>query len=188
VLKFTQSTNPRETPLALVPGCGRGYDVITLADLGFRTWGVDVSQTAIDQAIKYQALATPGGTHGPGSVTWIAHDFFDIERPESGFTIVYDYAFFCSLPPVLRKQWAMKVAELSSPACRLIMLIACKPEDSEDVGPPYSVTADMVSEALEQSQLYGEPGQNWTKILEKKPQIVQGVKAETQSIVVWERK
>eukprot|EP00960_Hanusia_phi_P058974 764034-Hanusia_phi.AAC.4 len=34
-------------PDALVPGCGRGYDVSEFAKIGFNALGLDISQTAV---------------------------------------------------------------------------------------------------------------------------------------------
>jgi SAM-dependent methyltransferase len=38
-----------------VPGCGRGYDVLLLARLGYDAYGLDVSAKAIAEAQAYQA-------------------------------------------------------------------------------------------------------------------------------------
>lgn len=49
---------------ALIPGCGRGYDVLLFASHGYDAYGLDVSQTAVnacqeldkeqgDDAMKY---------------------------------------------------------------------------------------------------------------------------------------
>lgn len=41
-------------PRALVPGCGRGYDVLLLAAFGYDAYGVDYSAKATKEAARYQ--------------------------------------------------------------------------------------------------------------------------------------
>ncbi|KAK4237075.1 S-adenosyl-L-methionine-dependent methyltransferase [Achaetomium macrosporum] len=42
-------------PRALVPACGRGYDVIMLALHGYDAYGLEVSSTAVETAREYAA-------------------------------------------------------------------------------------------------------------------------------------
>ncbi|KAI7207470.1 hypothetical protein KC333_g9421 [Hortaea werneckii] len=69
---------------ALVPGCGRGYDVLLLAAYGYDAYGLDTSTLAIqgaqelaqspDRETKYPSI-NPSGT-GPGTATFLEADFF----------------------------------------------------------------------------------------------------------------
>lgn len=69
---------------ALVPGCARGYDVLLLACLGYDTFGVDASPSAIaaattlqqDPAASRKWYAVRDARIGRGEATFIAADFF----------------------------------------------------------------------------------------------------------------
>jgi methyl halide transferase len=86
---------------ALVPGCGRGYDVLLLASFGYDAYGLDISKTAIQKCREYAAndgmkyTARDEGV-GKGTINFIQGDFFgtewqsDIQGDET-FDIIYDY-------------------------------------------------------------------------------------------------
>ncbi|RMY49529.1 hypothetical protein D0863_15118 [Hortaea werneckii] len=72
---------------ALVPGCGRGYDVLLLASYGYDAFGLDTSTLAIqgaqelsrspDRDIKYPpAAANNSSGTSPGTATFLEADFF----------------------------------------------------------------------------------------------------------------
>lgn len=70
---------------ALVPGCGRGYDVLSLASLGYDTVGLDGSENAILAARKLEAeeISCESDAYrlrdplvGKGKVQFIIGDFF----------------------------------------------------------------------------------------------------------------
>ena len=86
---------------ALVPGCGRGYDVLLLTALGYDTYGLDTSDNAINEAKEVQSRV--GGDEiyqaregvEKGKVIWLTGDFFkdDFLRAANvdGFDLIYDY-------------------------------------------------------------------------------------------------
>lgn len=70
---------------ALVPGCGRGYDVLSLASLGYDTFGLDGSENAILAARKLEAeeISCESDVYrlgdplvGKGKIQFIIGDFF----------------------------------------------------------------------------------------------------------------
>jgi SAM-dependent methyltransferase len=90
---------------ALVPGCGKGYDVALLASHGYDAYGLEVSKHAMESANKY--LADPGkgpleGEYtvtdektGKGEMKCVYGDFFKDEwikevGAEGGFDVIYD--------------------------------------------------------------------------------------------------
>lgn len=106
--------NPLRTPTgavskrtALVPGCGRGHDVILLARLGYDVWGLDSSETAITAARENEREARGGAdvlrplnedVVESGKVTWVTANFFsDDWSKDAGtdgtgqFDLVFDY-------------------------------------------------------------------------------------------------
>lgn len=85
---------------ALVPGCGKGYDVLLLAAHGYDAYGLEISSTALDEARKVEREMSGQDIYQSkgekGSVTWLAGDFFedgflkDVEG-ERKFDLIYDY-------------------------------------------------------------------------------------------------
>lgn len=93
---------------ALVPGCGRGVDVLLLASFGFDAYGLEYSATAIEACKKEETenhswYRVRDQNVGQGKVTFVQGDFFDdawlqkIGVPLNGFDIVYDYTVNISL-------------------------------------------------------------------------------------------
>ncbi|KAK4191242.1 thiol methyltransferase [Podospora australis] len=148
-LTSPSSPFPPSGKKALVPGCGRGYDVLLLSSLGFDVVGLDFSSTSLDKAKENQLTA---GKEGVGlkekrTVTWVQGDFFgDDFLKEVGverFDLIFDYTFFVALPPDMRPRWAKRMSELlSRPEGRLICLEWPLRRDPAAGGPPWGVTAE----------------------------------------------
>lgn len=94
---------------ALVPGCGRGYDVILLASFGYDAYGLEVSDKAVELCVQEQQ--TNGHKYpimdesaGYGAVNFLKGDFFRDEWTEKipgggKFDLIYDYTVrFFPLP------------------------------------------------------------------------------------------
>lgn len=89
---------------ALVPGCGRGYDVLLLASFGYDAYGLEISKSAVEGCEEYvrdHAKDHPSrdsGT-GAGSVNFLLGDFFKDDwlneiGGASSFELIYDYTVF----------------------------------------------------------------------------------------------
>lgn len=87
---------------ALVPGCGRGVDVLLLASFGYDAYGLECSAMAVDACKKeekenHSRYRVRDEKVGKGKVTFVQGDFFDdtwlkeIGVPRNGFDIIYDY-------------------------------------------------------------------------------------------------
>lgn len=87
---------------ALVPGCGRGYDVLLFAAHGYDAYGLEFSGMALEHARKGEEELNGKGDYETktgverGTVTWLEGDFFKdetLKNVEGGgtFDIVYDY-------------------------------------------------------------------------------------------------
>ena len=100
---------------AIIPACGRGYDVVYLAETlpakyGFvEVLGLDISSTAVKAAEAYVAST---GTTSPAKI--VEGDFFDETLPDlrKKFSLIYDYTFLCALHPSERTKWASRMANL----------------------------------------------------------------------------
>lgn len=99
---------------ALVPGCGKGYDVLLLAAFGYDAYGLETSELALNGARETEEKH--GGDEvyrvrdesvGKGKVTWVFGDFFEsswakgIEEGFDGtFDLIFDYTV-CSRSKML---------------------------------------------------------------------------------------
>ena len=94
----TDGVPPRKR--ALVPGCGRGYDVLLLASFGYDAYGLEVSETAVKRCVEEQQTngkryPDKAGSIGAGEVTFFNGDFFDEDLTSrmgiDKFDLIYDY-------------------------------------------------------------------------------------------------
>jgi methyl halide transferase len=93
---------------ALVPGCGRGYDVLLLSAFGYDAYGLEISSNALVEARKVEKEMAGKGVYETrsgvtaGKITWLAGDFFkdDFLKDVDGdgkFDFFYDYTVRSSL-------------------------------------------------------------------------------------------
>jgi len=157
----------------IVPGCGTGYDAIHFATLGHDTWGVDISETAVEKAKLHLAEIQ----NAPTNVEFKLLDFFAFDIPEGGFDLAYDYTFFVALPPDLRPKLAARYSELVNPGSLLITLIW--PIGDRPGGPPYSVSLELYKSLFSPT---------FELVHTLKPTTEDVEKDKEQLICVWKRK
>lgn len=133
----------------LVPGCGAGYDVKALAQAGFKkVVGLDIAEEAVQRAREVLGDSTPGGQV-------LCGDFFDTTAlPNGSQKFMFDYTFFCAIPPSLRASWGARTASLLEEGGRLLTLAF--PLNTDEVasdpstpGPPHAVSLSEYKKALE---------------------------------------
>jgi hypothetical protein len=92
----------RRRKKALVPGCGKGYDVYLFAAFGYDAYGLEGSKHALEAC---QGFTTEADTreeykvkdkdYGKGEVKFLYGDFFshdwETDVGNGGFDVVYDY-------------------------------------------------------------------------------------------------
>lgn len=93
---------------ALVPGCGKGYDVLLLAAYGYDAYGLEISETALEFAKTLEKdtrdseiYMKRSGVSKIGEIKWVTGNFFGKEfLKEVGegikFDLIYDYMVFQS--------------------------------------------------------------------------------------------
>jgi hypothetical protein len=196
----------KRTMRALVPGCGAGYDLISLF-LHFNKLiatssiqdavviGLDLSPSSLSRAAEVLDSSVKSATSrsGPTQVhlaegdyfkkaaSWRIHSSFGgiLEETDcdnsicglpSHFDFVFDYTFFCALPPSLRESWGRRTAELlcRAPDSRLLTLmfpvIEKEGESKDDPaerrrtmrGPPYPVLPSDYRGVLEPHGIFTE--------------------------------
>eukprot|EP00892_Ulva_mutabilis_P009053 jgi/Ulvmu1/651/UM010_0022.1 len=133
---------------AVVPGCGRGYDLVTFAKHGAsKVVGFEISESAAAVARAYTA-AQPDSAAADVSVE--VADWLD---PSSGsasdvtFDVGYDYTFFCALHPDMRRAWAEGWARRLRSGGTLLAL-AFPIEEKGREGPPWPLQVSDYEEAL----------------------------------------
>ncbi|KAL9000571.1 MAG: hypothetical protein Q9169_000864 [Polycauliona sp. 2 TL-2023] len=144
---------------ALVPGCGRGYDVLLLAAYGFEAYGLEVSGKAVERCLeekmtnghKYMANVQ---SDAAGTSTFLQGDFFadnwSNAVPGGTFDLIYDYTFFCALSPAMRPAWSQRMLQLltMNPPGHLICLEFPTYKDPLIAGPPFGLTPQTYLEHL----------------------------------------
>lgn len=134
----------------LVPGCGRGYDVVELASKGAaRAVGLDISETGVKVAQEHWAAAgLPSDVSS--RVHIVSGDFFSYQDEGGLFDLGYDYTFLCALHPDMRQKWAQAWAKHLKPGGELVTLIFPVDPAREGVtGPPWAVTPELYTGLLQ---------------------------------------
>ena len=132
---------------ALIPGCGRGYDVelLSRSNRFEHVYGVDVSPTGIEEASKYLNSVTP---QLPRNWTLKACNFFDADVLTEKFDFVYDYTFLCTFQLEERSVWARRVADLLQVGGSLVTVMFPAKKSLDEGGPPFGLQPEMLEKVL----------------------------------------
>jgi len=137
---------------ALVPGCGRGVDVLLLQSFGYDVIGLEYAPDALKACEEYQKehagdYPVRDEKIGKGSARFLQGDFYMddwLEKTGFGkdakFDLIYDYTFFCAMQLPMRPAWAKRMAELlrPSPQANLICLEFPTSKPAMAGGPPFA--------------------------------------------------
>lgn len=151
LVKYVEKGDMIPDGRALVPGCGRGYDLVTLASPNRRVIGLDISESGVTVARDYLASLSDESFPNRENASVECRSFFDLnptERPEDAFDFVYDYTFLCALDPSIRRDWAKKMAEIVKPGGILLTLIFPIWDKDLSVGPPFAVSLQLLEDLL----------------------------------------
>eukprot|EP01040_Poterioochromonas_malhamensis_P006220 gene6220-6694_t len=135
---------------ALIPGCGRGYDVTLLASENRVAIGLEIAPLAVEAAKQRLENLTIEEFPYKHNAHFHLQSFFDImpKNDEEKFDFIYDYTFLCALDPSVREDWARQMANLVKPNGILLTLIF--PINVNKVGgPPFAVSLEGVKGLLE---------------------------------------
>jgi len=146
---------------ALVPGCGRGVDVMLLESFGYDAVGLEISKTAVEAAVKYgeenaEQFPVRDEQIGKGTKKFVYGDFYKSDWLKSAgmegqkFDLIYDYTFFCAMNPSMRPAWSKRMSELlgPSPRANLICLEFPKLKPVGTSGPPFASPSAAYMEHL----------------------------------------
>ena len=110
----------------LVPGCGRGYEVVALAKRGFDVTAIDIAPSAIRWLNRKLATVRLKATVLDADVThW---------RPEAPFDAVYEQTCLCALAPETWPAYVDNLWHTLKPGGRLFAIFM--QTDNTD-GPPW---------------------------------------------------
>lgn len=95
-------TGAVEKKKALVPGCGKGHDVLLLSAWGYDVWGLDYSPAAKEAAEQNVEKAKKNGSYKSidglekGKIEWVTGDFFREDWAKDAgidgkFDLIFDY-------------------------------------------------------------------------------------------------
>ena len=132
-----------EGKTAVIPGCGRGYDVATFSKYCKEVTGLELAPTAVVSAQEFL-----GDSYQNASV--MQGDFL-ADSPKVQYDIGYDYTFFCALHPDMRDNWATSWSQnICSQGLLITLIFPVLPEEARgQTGPPWPVWPELYSEHLE---------------------------------------
>jgi len=114
------------TSRVLIPGCGRGHEVVTLAKLGFDVTGIDLSPTAMVDLTRNLVSQNIDATAVTG-------DLFTYQ-PAQPFDVIYEQTCLCAIEPEQRAAYAEKLRTWLKPGGTLLLSMM---QTGEAGGPPY---------------------------------------------------
>jgi hypothetical protein len=126
--------HPLPAGKALVPGCGRGYDVIELAQRGWDALGVDFAPSALSDARR---LAAEAGV----AARFEERDFFDLEG-EALYDLWWENTCYCAVDPRRRDEYAQVAARLVRRGGMLLFLAF--PIGKGPGGPPFLIDPEEI--------------------------------------------
>lgn len=134
--------------VALVPGCGSGYDAFCLAKAGFRAVGLDIAPSARSRFEEVRAASDL--TEQQAQLKTL--NFFTATAEDLGgpFDLIWDYTFYCAIDREMRAAWKTQMLSLLKPGGTLAtLLFPVDPTKPDDAGPPFPLDPEQVNEALE---------------------------------------
>lgn len=127
----------------LIPGCGRGHEVIYLAENGFEVTAVDYSPGAVNHlksTVQERNLKCE-----------VLHmDFFGIDSAHNGvYDLLIEQTFFCAISPEQRSSYVSTVARALKKGGMLAGLFYNTGE--EEGGPPFNTTREDIKKYFSDS-------------------------------------
>ena len=115
-------------PVCLIPGCGHAYELDFLMNSGWQVTAIDFSPSAV---------ATAQALFPRHAAAILQADFFEYQ-PTSHLECIYERAFFCALPPAMRKDVVAQWAALLPSGGQLIgFFLLDDTEGASKKGPPF---------------------------------------------------
>jgi len=156
----------------LVPGCGRGHEVLALAARpGCAAGGLDLSSTALAEASK--------NARTRGLVAeFVTGDFFRLPPAMAGtFDWLVEHTCFCAIAPKLRPDYVRAAAGALREGGRIFGIFYLTPD--VESGPPFAVSREelaalfdphfvLVEERNPRESFPGRENREWIRIMQKR--------------------
>ncbi|GJJ07385.1 hypothetical protein Clacol_001587 [Clathrus columnatus] len=156
---------------ALVPGCGKGHDLIVINSLlGLQVLGVDFAPKAIETARNHLENTVPELIKGE-NIRLQQVDFFELEGS-------YDLVFFQALQPEMRSKWGAQMYQLVKPGGYIIIL-AFPTNAPLNRGPPFGIEQNTHAQFL--------GGGGWEKVLDRVPEKSSTTHVGIERLLVFKR-
>ncbi|MDA7990223.1 MAG: thiopurine S-methyltransferase [Gammaproteobacteria bacterium] len=150
--KLWDALEPPRGAKVFVPLCGKSLDMLWLASRGHRVIGNELSEIACRDFFaenKLQCERSAGARFERftgGNIEIWRGDFFDLRAEDlRDAPLCYDRAALIALPEKMRAGYAAKLAELSPPGAR-VLLIGMDYDPRKMKGPPFPVPEEEVNE------------------------------------------
>lgn len=130
----------------LVPGCGRGHEVIELAARGCQVTALDIAPTPVRELQENLA-----GKQLEADV--LLQDLFSYQ-PDEPFDLVWEQTCLCAIDPDKRHAYAEKLAEWLKPGGIVLALFM---QTGQEGGPPWHCDMD------EMRHLFNEQVWQWNR-------------------------
>ena len=125
----------------LIPGCGKGHDVIYMASKNHNVTAVDFSKYSIEflnKKAKEKNL----------KIKTFLTDFFSLHKEHDGkYDVVLEYTFFCAISPNKRKDYFKKCYSLLNNSGSIIGIFL--PLSTNETGPPFKVSVENIKKVSE---------------------------------------
>ena len=126
LLTFIEKGALDDAKAVLIPGCGRGYEVVELAKRGFEVTALDLAPSAIShlkQTLEKEGLKANA----------VCTDIFEFEAPQT-FDAVYEQTCLCAIDPSYREAYAKAVLGWLKPKGKLLLNMM---QTGDESGPPF---------------------------------------------------
>lgn len=120
---------------ALIPGCGKGYELACMMEAGWDATAIDFSPTAVSRARAQVGQWAP---------RVVEADFFTWQPP-GALDLIYERAFLCAMPPAMWPQVAARWAQLLAPGGLLAGFFFF---GSSPKGPPFGIARGALEALL----------------------------------------
>ncbi|MGV6853016.1 MAG: methyltransferase domain-containing protein [bacterium] len=125
----------------LVPGCGRGYEVIAFIKQGFEVTAVDLSETAIAElGAKLDKNSQQANLYTADFFKW---------QPKQAVDFIYEQTSLCAIPPANREAYAEQLYHWLKPGGSVFALLM---QTHVDGGPPFHCDLEEMKELFPASK------------------------------------
>lgn len=132
------------TPCSIiVPGCGRGYEVVQLAKHGFDVTGIEIATEPVEHLRKQLA-------DYKGNALVVQESIFDFQ-PSEPVDVVYEQTCLCAIEPDQRADYERAVLGWLKPGGELLALFVQKPENPNQ-GPPFHCDLEDLKNTFPESR------------------------------------